>query len=311
MDGILIKKNKQGHTVIRLHYTADPDKNPGKAGKEWFDQESRKYIGGVTDLKWRREMEIDFSAGSGELVFPSFMELENEIVVEPFAPSPTWAYYAGLDWGTRNPTSFHVYAIDPDGNVYCVWELYGAGMTVKTVAEGIKTCPFYASLEWIACDPTMFSTTVIKKDGFTSIIEMLSDSESVGQYTIDKLMPAHNRSDESMINLMQQMFATRPIKFKIFNTCPFIINEYRNLKRPERKGFVNETEKIVDKDNHAWDDSKYFFLSHPVGYGQQTFIKRDTIEYINKITQMAEMAARNKGTSVQEEFNYLYGQDIE
>lgn len=310
MDGILIKNNKQGHRVIRLHYTADPDKNPGKAGKNWFDRESRKYLGGTMDLKWRREMEIDFSAGSGELVFPTFLDLEKKLVVEPFVVPSTWAFYAGMDWGTRNPTAFHVFAIDPEDKVYCVWELYATGMSVKAVAEAIRSCPYYPQLEWVACDPAMFSMTVAKKDGFTSIVEMLSDSNIVGQYTIDKLMPAHNRSDQSMIELMKGIFVEEEPRFKIFSSCPFIINEYRNLKRPEARGVVNDTEKILDKDNHAWDASKYFFLSHPVAASVKTLVKKDTIEYINKISAIAEENAGHSGASVQEEFNKIYGMDI-
>ena len=253
IEGLMKKKNKQGQTVLRLHYTADPDKNPTtEKGKIWFEREAKKYLEGVNDLKWRREMEIDFSAGSGELVFPWFLEKEKDLVFSPHELDDTWTFYAGLDWGTRNPTVFEVFAESPKGIIVAVWELYVERMPIKELAKNIKACPFYKKLQWIAGDPTLWSETVAKQDGFTSIAEMLQDNVITQGNVIDKLMPAHKRSDETAIVVVNQLIQDKRLFY--FSECSCLINEMRNLKYPERKEYQNETEKIMDKDNHCYSD---------------------------------------------------------
>lgn len=312
MEGFLLKRNKQGHRVIRLHYSADPDKNPStEKGKSWFETESRKYIGGTSDLKWRREMEIDFSAGSGELVFPWFLEAEPQLCIDPVPMrAEGWSFYGGLDWGTRNPAVLEVFAESPDGVFVNVWELFVERITVREFARKIKECPFYQHLQWIACDPTIFNETVARKDGFTSIASMMNDVSEVGEYCIDKLMAAHGRSDEDGIIRFKNLTLEEPCRMRFFKTCSNMIREVRNLKYPEQKGNQNQSEKILDKDNHCWDAWKYFVLSHPTASKPVEEIKYGTIDYYNRVSDLAAMMARSSGRSIQEEFNEIYGQRI-
>lgn len=256
VTGLEEKRNKEGHKVIRLHYSADPLKNPNTTeGAEWFKKETSKYVGGVSSLGWRREMEIDFGAGSGELVFPEFAEFEKEFTCDPFEIDEKYTLFGGFDWGTRNPVSFHVYAEAPDKRFYSVWEYYEERQAVPTVAQALRTCPYYNRIEWIAADPTIWSENLPKKDGFTSVASMLQDEEEVGEmYVIDKLMPAHDRSDVSCINKLKTLWLGKPPKIVFFRNCHKQISELKNLKYPERKENVNETEKILDKNNHCYSD---------------------------------------------------------
>ena len=69
MKGISTRTTSLGFNILRLHYTADPDKDPTTpAGKRWYD-EARK---GISDARWRQEHEIDYGALGGQLVFPEF-----------------------------------------------------------------------------------------------------------------------------------------------------------------------------------------------------------------------------------------------
>lgn len=309
MNGLIVKENKQGHKVIRLHYSADPFKTP-----EWAEKEAAKYSGGRTSLLWRQEYEIDFNAGSGELVFPEFSELEGLLTCDPFiteknADDFTW--FGGFDWGTRNPFSFHAYAESKEQIFYSAWEYYGERQPIPVVAKNIKQCPFYDRIQWIAADPSIWTENISKKDGFTSVATMFSDPDEVGEENvIDKLMPAHDRSDVSGINKFKTLWNAVPPKFVIFKTCQNQINEFKNLKYPERREIVNETEKILDKNNHSWDDAKYFVLSHPYAKGYDEKPKFGTMKYLHKITTLASQMAEMKGTSVQEEFNLLYGTNL-
>lgn len=310
-NGLLLLRNKQKHRVIRLHYSADPDKNPDtEKGRQWVEVETGKLPGGKTSLLWRREMEIDFGAGSGELVFPEFFGMEDEIVCDPFVLDETYNIFGGFDWGVRNPLSFHVYAEAPDGTMYSVWELYETGRTVAYTARAIRECPYYDRIQWIAADPSIWTENQMKKDGFTSVAAMMQDEDEVGKFVIDKLMPAHDRSDVSGISRFKMLWSLKPVKFKIFANCVNQINEFKNLKYPERKETTNETEKILDKNNHTWDDAKYFVLSHPNAKIMEQKPKHGTIAYLNEITELAVAASKMSGRTVQEEFNDIYGTSL-
>lgn len=256
---------------------------------------------------WRREMEIDFGAGSGELVFPEFFGMEDELTCDPFRLGDEFNIFAGFDWGVRNPTSFHAYAEAPDGTMYSVWEFYDTGRTVQYVCQAIRECPFYDRIQWIAADPSIWTENQMRKDGFTSLANMMCDEEEVGRYVIEKLMPAHDRSDVSAIGRFKSLFTYKPVKFKIFKNCVNQINEFKNLKYPERRETTNETEKILDKNNHSWDDAKYFVLSHPFSKVLETRPKHGTIAYLNEISDQAAQLSKLTGRTVQEEFNDIYG----
>lgn len=309
--GLIVKSNKQGHRVVRLHYSADPAKNPEtNDGKIWFEKETAKYLNGVHDLKWRREYEIDFSAGSGELVFPTFMDDKRKLVISPFDIDDTFVLYGGLDWGTRNPVSFHVYAESVDKRFFAIWEYYDQRKTVTEVCQAVRECPFYDKLQFIFADPTIWSETVARKDGFTSIAEMMQDPDEVGEFIITKLSPAHGRSDEACINKLRNMWIVNPPKFQIFSSCPNLINELNSLKYPERKDVVNEAEKIVDKNNHAWDDMKYFVLSHPYAKTISGKLSFGTLEYHNRAAEIASQISSDTGRDYQSVFNDIYGQEL-
>lgn len=306
VHGLRKTTNSSGHPVLWLHYSADPDKN-----EAWIAQEELKYVdGGRNSIRWRGEMEMDFEAGSGELVFTTFTENKDRIIVDPFPIDESFVLYGGMDWGTRNPVAFHVYAESVDKRFFAVWEYYAERQPLFSVAQAIRSCPFYDRLQWIACDPTMFNETVARKDGFTSIAEMLSDEEIVGENTITKLMPAHGRSDETGINVTKNMWASDPVQFQIFSTCGNLIREIQNLKYPTRTGRKNATEKIVDKANHCWDDWKYFRLSHPFAAIKETKAKYGTVQYLNNVSDLSAQIAEQSGKPIQEVFNDLYGQEF-
>ena len=294
---------------MSVHYSDDPEKNPAtQLGKKWYDTEVGKHYGGASSLDWRREMEIDFSAGSGELVFPEFSDLEDVLTCEPFEIDDSYNLFGGFDWGIRNPTSFNVYAESREQRFFTVWEFYETGYTVKQVAEAIRACPFYDRIQWIAADPSIWTENQSRKDSITSIATMMQDEEEVGsKNVVECLMPAHDRSDISAINQMKLMWQTTPPRHMIFRTCPNQISELKNLKYPERTERTNETEKILDKNNHAWDNLKYFILSHPTAKVTEEKPKYGTYGYINAITSMAQGIANQTGNSVQQEFNRLYG----
>ncbi len=55
---------KQGLTVVRVHYTADP----AKRSAAWREEQKR----GMSEAMWEREMEINFRIMLGKAWFPEF-----------------------------------------------------------------------------------------------------------------------------------------------------------------------------------------------------------------------------------------------
>lgn len=83
---------RNGFVNLRVHYTADPDKDPATpAGRQWFESVRPRY----NARKWQREMEINFAVPAGE---PVYCELER-LIQQPLAYSPKRKLFGGLDFG--------------------------------------------------------------------------------------------------------------------------------------------------------------------------------------------------------------------
>jgi len=57
--------------VLRVHYSAHPERIPGTPeGEKWKVETARRYPAGVDSPRWRKEQEIDYLALSGTRLFP-------------------------------------------------------------------------------------------------------------------------------------------------------------------------------------------------------------------------------------------------
>lgn len=303
--GFKVKTNAQGVKIAQLHYSADPDKDPEtEQGKIWFTKSSNLYPGGINSPTWRREMEIDPKAGAGERVFPDFFEKEKDIVCDPITPDHTYSLYGGFDWGTRNAVSFHVYAFGMDGSITAIWEYVAHRATLPVVAEAVRGCPYYGRLEWIAADPSMWTENQAKKDGFTSIARMFTE-DLPEHLRLDKLMSAHGRGDMRFKQKLEVYWQRPPYKVKIARNCPKLIEELRNLRYPPAMVDKNDPEKILDKDNHSWDDFKYAVMSHPSQKIVESKPTWGTIEHHNRAYEAALEISAQTGQSVDDIFNEI------
>src|SRR5947199_6516271 len=121
--GISIRHMPDGRRVLRIHYSADPER-----GSEWSAEERKKYS---SQGAWDREQEIIHEAGGGERVFAEvFSQSSDRIIIDSagFQPSPHWKRIAGFDHGKANPTAALVGCIDPDGVIYLTGEYYQPGL---------------------------------------------------------------------------------------------------------------------------------------------------------------------------------------
>ena len=117
---------KNGFTVARIHYSVDREKSTA----EWITKEKK----GMSEERWAREMEIDWSAAGGKLVFPFFHQFKDKIVVALFGGSTT------LDFSNRNGESWGDLLQRSLGDRYAV---VNHGAPGYTTAEHVIQTAFY------------------------------------------------------------------------------------------------------------------------------------------------------------------------
>lgn len=136
MQGISTRQTKLGFHVLRVHYSADPDKNPvTPQGKRWLEGAKA----GMPEARWRQEHEIDYTALSGQLVFPQFDESIH--VVPPKLPLDTekLTVWMGADPHPRTSDAFVWVAVDKAGELAVVWSWWpDERLIVRHAAEGLK-----------------------------------------------------------------------------------------------------------------------------------------------------------------------------
>lgn len=128
MKGLSHRTTSLGWDVFRWHYSADPQKDPSTAhGAAWLARAKK----GVKDRDWRKEMEIDYRALGGQLVFPEYDDSIH--VVEPFLPSDpqelaewvrNWTVYQGADPHPRRAHAFVWLAVNRHGDKVVPWSYW-------------------------------------------------------------------------------------------------------------------------------------------------------------------------------------------
>lgn len=256
MNGLDIYKTKEGFTVAHLHYTADLDKiqEDGKPIPELLEG----YIGGMSGPAWRKEMEIDFTAYSGQLLcYNIIQEFRSKIIVDKYVKESE-NKYASMDWGRNNPASFHVYTVDEDKNVHSAYEIYVRETSIPDFCSLIKNCPYYQDLHWISADPSMWNRNQ----------EDLQDLKSLYDKFFEQGIHLHkgkSRDDTIAINELLDRWNKLDVNEPRFTISPRCIKQIWEFERLRYKEITtamielsNQNESLVDKDNHSWDDWKYF-----------------------------------------------------
>lgn len=253
MKGLDIYRTKDGFTVARLHYTADP----GRATDEWLRKTEKGYPGGRAGMAWRKEMEIDFTAYSGQLLcYDILTRYRHKIIKE--VRFDICNYYGSLDWGRNNPASFHVYAVNPQKRIHSAYEIYLRDKSVPDFARLIKAAPQYEGLLWISADPSLWNRNQETKEGLRSLEDMFRENGII-------LTKGKSRDDTIAINELLDRWDRLDVReptFTISPRCPKQRWEFERLRYKELTTAMieksNPYEQLMDKDNHSWDDFKYF-----------------------------------------------------
>lgn len=266
-DGMLAWKNRRNkYTVLVIGYYSDPIART----KEWWDSATEGLLPHEIDSEYL----CSFASRGGTKVFPWLAASP-----EKFTRSHTnyrngdiwtipnhWHLIGGLDYGgNRNPTSFHIYAVDEKKNWHSVYEYYKPSH-YREIAEAITEHPLYSRLTKIALDATAFKRDQHDQKvtgAFTSIAELLLDSgvTILERANNDRLAGLSRCLD--MLN--QRPGEVRPSKIFISDDCH---NQWRELSecvyvKESHLQLVhrNPSEDVEKKNDHSYDDWRYAVMA--------------------------------------------------
>jgi len=136
IPGVVGWRTDTGVTVLRVHYTADPD----RCTDEWMQMQLMGYKGGKEGNDWLQEMEIDFSAYGGKPVFPKFSNTS----IKQTEYNPDLPMWRGWDFGYRHPACTW-WQLWPDDTLVALHELYPTldpiaipGVSVRDFGQLVK-----------------------------------------------------------------------------------------------------------------------------------------------------------------------------
>ena len=120
--GLMMRRTENGYPVIRLHYSADPEKD-----EAWVSREKPKF----SPAYWDQEFEINAHARSGQLVYPEF---DPSIHVIPADRIPSrMCRWMAIDPHPRTPHAFLWVGIDQWSDWYVYREMWPSKVYGKPV----------------------------------------------------------------------------------------------------------------------------------------------------------------------------------
>lgn len=184
-------------------------------------------------------------------------------VIEPFEIPDSWTIYRGFDWGYNHPFSCGWWAIDPDGVMYRILELYGC---TKTPNEGVKWIPqkVFEEIHRIECEHRWLKGKKIIGIADPAIWNA-EYGESIAE-TASKNMVYFSKGDhERLAGWMQMHYRMAfdengyPMMY-IFKNCKGFIRTIPQLMYDEHK--VEDID--TDGEDHIADETRYVCMSRPI-----------------------------------------------
>jgi hypothetical protein len=136
-------KNPHGIRILRLHYSADPEKTP-----EWAAKQKAEM---TNPADYEQEYEINFSAKLGTLIY----QLHDEATLEHSFPIPeTWTRYFALDPHPVVPHAALWIAVDKWGDAWTYRELwpskiYGQRGSIPEDDNRFSIKQFVETIRWL------------------------------------------------------------------------------------------------------------------------------------------------------------------
>lgn len=135
MRGFDVQHNELGVTAVRVHYSADPSKDPStETGAAWLERVRRLY---PDPNAFNQEFEISFWVAAGVRVYPEFSEM---VHVTPLTHRSRKVIYRSWDFGWHAPACL-IAQIDPQDRLVVLREVIGhEETTAQFAAKVIQRC---------------------------------------------------------------------------------------------------------------------------------------------------------------------------
>ena len=184
-------------------------------------------------------------------------------VIEPFDIPRGWNVFRSFDWGYNKPFSLAWYAVDYDGVIYRIHELYGC---TKTPNEGVKWHDEKIFAEAARIEQTHRylagrQITGVADPAIWDASHGISTAETAAKYRIYFTPGDHARIAGWMQCHCRLAFDENGYaKFYCFSTCDHWIRTIPMLCHDKHKLEDVDT----DMEDHAADDWRYAMMSRPL-----------------------------------------------
>lgn len=192
-----------------------------------------------------------------------YMDRQWTHVIEPFEIPDSWTIYRGFDWGYNHPFSCGWWAIDHDGVMYRILELYGC---TKTPNEGVKWTPqqVFREIHRIECEHRWLKGKKIIGIADPAIWNA-EYGESIAETAAKNMVYFSKGDHQRLAGWMQMHYRLSfdengyPMMY-VFKNCKGFIRTIPQLMYDEHK--VEDID--TDGEDHIADETRYVCMSRPI-----------------------------------------------
>lgn len=210
-------------------------------------------------------------------------------VIEPFDIPRGWNIYRSYDWGYAKPFSCGWYAVDYDGVIYRILELYGC---TETPNEGVKwtTERQFSEIKRIEDEHPW-----LKGKAITGVADPSIWDASKGESVADTAMrcgvvftPGDNARLQGWMQCHYRLsFDDEGFPmFYVFSSCEQFIRTIPTLIYDERK--VEDLD--TDGEDHIADEWRYMCMSRPLTPNRE--VKKPTLPMSDPLNQLSKKVAK-------------------
>lgn len=237
---------------------------PPKKRKAWLYGDWNVYEGQIFE-DFREEPDMAAAEEAGVELTSDELRRERRYthVIEPFEIPHEWKIYRSFDWGYHKPFSVGWWAVDFNGTVYRILELYGC---TETPNEGVKWIPeqLFAKVQEIEREHRWLRGKKIGGVADPAIWDAqygISIAETAQKYGIYFEKGDHERLPGWLQVHYRLAFDEHgfPMMY-VFSNCRAFIRTIPTLQYDEHKPEDLDT----DGEDHVADEVRYFLMSRPI-----------------------------------------------
>lgn len=298
---------ESGTYTLRVHYSADPAKDPdNEDGEKWLARTSATYAGGMASVAWQQHYEINPLVRDGDLCLPMFTQIQDRVVIPPIPLESQigWTYDSGFDWGARNNTVWKIFGNSPNGNRYLVHEFSKPANQVGGifgVCKEMKEHPLFERVDYrIWSDPSIWNKDQNdERGGLRSKAQIFSAN---GVHLVKAKQKGQDADDvalERLSGFYWQGWEDDDFdpRFFIFNTCKNTLRYWPQLhyeEHPEASRAERALkEKMHDLHVDEWDAFKYAEAARPTPAARKIQAPVGSINYLKALINKDRLSAAN------------------